>query len=135
MWHGDPVVLFQVLIEPGGSHFPRSFIRRDRQWTHAAMREDCVAVSVGIPQAALRSVERRESASDLKQIHEFLILPPGEFLVVSGLMVGGSDVVEPRHIERITIYFEQRAIIFKVLRYVRVAVHIAAIDLVLLAVG
>src|SRR5260221_14730169 len=49
-------------------------------------------------------------------------------------MIGRSDVIETGCIQRIAVDFEQRAVILEVLRYVRVAVHIAAIDLVLLAV-
>jgi hypothetical protein len=43
---------------------------------------------------------RLKKAGNLKQIDKLLVLPPGELLVVSGLMIGGRDVIEAGCVQR-----------------------------------
>src|SRR5262249_48969178 len=99
-----------------------------------AVSEDRVSMSVRKSQTALRAIKRCECSRYLEQIDELLVLPPGELLVVSRLMIRERDVIEGRGVEPVTIAFKQRAVIFEVLRHVSMAMHVAAINLVLLAV-
>ena len=75
----------------------------------------------------------RKRSRNQKQIDQLLILPPGELLVEAGLVVGEGDIVERRRVERVAIALDQRSVVFEILRDIGVAVHVAAIDLVLLA--
>ena len=71
----------------------------------------------------------------MEEIREFLVLPPREFLVVPELVVRGHDVVEGRHIERVAVDLDQRAVVLEVLRNIRMPVHVAAEDLELAISG
>src|SRR5712692_2880295 len=91
MRHGNTVVPAQIFIKPGGADFPARLLRRNRQRPHAAMSEDDIAVPVREQHTALIGEQRRELAGQKKQIYELLVLPPREFLVESGLVVGRGD--------------------------------------------
>src|SRR5690349_21458422 len=69
----------------------------------------------------------------MEQVNQLLVLPPGEFLVIAGLVVRRRNVVEARGVKPVAVDLDQGAVILEVGGYVRMAVHVAAVNPVLLA--
>src|SRR4029434_1132111 len=64
-----------------------------------------------------------------------LVLPPGELLIVAGLVIGRRNVVKPGSVESVAIDLDERPVVLEVGRDISMPLHIAPIDLVALLAG
>ena len=92
MNRGDTVKIAQVFVEHlrvrrrAGRRILGRF-REPRQRTHATLGHDHVAVTLGIPHAALVAERRHELPLDVEGVGHFLRQPPGVLAAVSVVMV------------------------------------------------
>ena len=136
--HGDALVLAQVCEEALGSL--AGIVGRQRplivlvvEDRSAAVREDHVAVSVGVLDRALVGEQRNERRTDAEDVDELLAAEPVVFVGHAEVVLGDGEEIQRARIDRVAVSVLGRAVVVAVPGDLRVAVHVAAVDLVALA--
>jgi hypothetical protein len=71
------------------------------------MIEDHIAVAVGVGNTPLIRKEGSERSRGVERMRQLLVLPIRELLIVTSLVIGDGNIVEPGRIKRLAIDLQQ----------------------------
>ncbi len=102
--------------------------RQARQWPDSALRENHVAMSLGILHAALVVKHRDESSGAVEDVGELLRNPPRIFAARAVVVIAAAGPIHVGGVDEVAVLVDDRAVVSAVHGNLAVAVKFAAKD-------